>query len=245
MRARRRAVGAQRCEAPRCFRGSSALARQCDNCTCHVCTLKTQKSLRHPPAHSTVSGSTLLLLDSGGQYDCGTTDITRTMHLGAPDEYQRRCYTRVLQGHIGLDRVRARVYGGGGRAWRALGSCAARVARRLLVVALRPPKDRPQSTLSTHAHQVVFPEGTPGSAVDALARLPLWAEGLNYRHGTGHGVGAALNVHEGPQSISTRYWITTPLQARAHAPSLPLSAPRKRGALLHILLCCVPRTTAP
>ncbi|KAI8470117.1 MAG: hypothetical protein J3K34DRAFT_459008 [Monoraphidium minutum] len=114
----------------------------------------------------TVSSSTLLLLDSGGQFDCGTTDITRTMHLGAPDEYQRRCYTRVLQGHIGLDRV-------------------------------------------------VFPEGTPGSAIDALARLPLWEEGLNYRHGTGHGVGAALNVHEGPQSISTRYWITTPLQARA------------------------------
>jgi hypothetical protein len=53
----------------------------------------------------TVSGSTLLLLDSGGQFDCGTTDITRTMHLGTPDEYQRRCYTRVLQGHIGLDRV--------------------------------------------------------------------------------------------------------------------------------------------
>lgn len=59
---------------------------------------------------------------------------------------------------------------------------------------------------------MVFPEGTPGSAVDALARLPLWSEGLNYRHGTGHGVGAALNVHEGPQSISTRYWITVPLQ---------------------------------
>jgi Xaa-Pro aminopeptidase len=53
----------------------------------------------------TVSESTLLLLDSGGQYDCGTTDITRTMHLGEPDAYQRRCYTRVLQGHIGLDRV--------------------------------------------------------------------------------------------------------------------------------------------
>ncbi len=73
------------------------------------------------------------------------------------------------------------------------------------------------STMQTNKHnhrQVIFPEGTPGSAVDALARLPLWAEGLNYRHGTGHGVGAALNVHEGPQSISTRYWITTPLQVR-------------------------------
>lgn len=52
--------------------------------------------------------------------------------------------------------------------------------------------------------QAVFPEGTPGLALDTLARAPLWRLGLNYRHGTGHGVGAALNVHEGPQSISTR-----------------------------------------
>jgi len=50
----------------------------------------------------------------------------------------------------------------------------------------------------------VFPEGTPGLALDTLARMPLWSIGLNYRHGTGHGVGAALNVHEGPQSISAR-----------------------------------------
>ena len=50
----------------------------------------------------------------------------------------------------------------------------------------------------------MFPEGTPGLALDALARGALWRAGLNYRHGTGHGVGAALNVHEGPQSISTR-----------------------------------------
>lgn len=50
----------------------------------------------------------------------------------------------------------------------------------------------------------VFPEGTPGLALDTLARAPLWSIGLNYRHGTGHGVGAALNVHEGPQSISAR-----------------------------------------
>ena len=52
--------------------------------------------------------------------------------------------------------------------------------------------------------RAVFPTGTPGLALDAFARAPLWAMGLNYRHGTGHGVGAALNVHEGPQSISTR-----------------------------------------
>jgi hypothetical protein len=71
-------------------------------------------------------------------------------------------------------------------------------------------------THTTHTHtrtcsqghialdSVVYPEGTPGCAIDALARVPLWADGLNYRHGTGHGVGAALNVHEGPQSISSR-----------------------------------------
>jgi Xaa-Pro aminopeptidase len=63
------------------------------------------------------------------------------------------------------------------------------------------------------APQAVFPEGTPGLALDTLARMPLWSEGLNYRHGTGHGVGAALNVHEGPHSISSRYHITVPLEA--------------------------------
>lgn len=112
---------------------------------------------------ATVDATTLLLVDSGGQYDCGTTDITRTMHFGTPTAHQRQCYTRVLQGHIALD-------------------------------------------------SAVFPEQTPGLALDAFARRPLWGMGLNYRHGTGHGVGAALNVHEGPQSISTRWHITTPLQ---------------------------------
>ncbi|KAK9805604.1 hypothetical protein WJX72_007339 [[Myrmecia] bisecta] len=111
-----------------------------------------------------IDQDTLLLVDSGGQYDCGTTDVTRTFHLGTPTQHQKMCFTRVLQGHIALD-------------------------------------------------QAVFPEGTPGLALDTLARVPLWTLGLNYRHGTGHGVGAALNVHEGPQSISTRYFITTPLEA--------------------------------
>lgn len=64
--------------------------------------------MQRPPRRP-VTANTLLLLDSGGQYDCGTTDITRTMHLGTPDDYQRRCYTRVLQGHIGLDKVCWRV----------------------------------------------------------------------------------------------------------------------------------------
>ncbi|KAI7835935.1 hypothetical protein COHA_010169 [Chlorella ohadii] len=115
-----------------------------------------------PGTCRTVDANTLLLLDSGAQFDCGTTDITRTMHFGSPSEHQKACYTAVLQGHIGLDTA-------------------------------------------------VWPEGTPGCALDTLARTPLWSLGLNYRHGTGHGVGAALNVHEGPQSISTRYWVTQPL----------------------------------
>uniref|UniRef100_A0A7R9VKA2 Xaa-Pro aminopeptidase P n=1 Tax=Chlamydomonas euryale TaxID=1486919 RepID=A0A7R9VKA2_9CHLO len=118
-----------------------------------------------PDSCLTVDGGTMLLLDSGGQYDCGTTDITRTMHYGQPTELQKTAYTRVLQGHIALDTA-------------------------------------------------TFPEGTPGCALDVLARAALWKEGLNYRHGTGHGVGAALNVHEGPQSISARFGNTTGLQAR-------------------------------
>ena len=110
----------------------------------------------------TVDANTLLLIDSGGQYDCGTTDITRTMHFGTPSEHQKQCYTAVLQGHIALD-------------------------------------------------MAVYPEGTPGCALDTLARMPLWKKGLNYRHGTGHGVGAALNVHEGPQSISHRFGNLQPM----------------------------------
>ena len=68
--------------------------------------------------------------------------------------------------------------------------------------------------------QAVFPSGTPGLALDTLARAPLWSMGLNYRHGTGHGVGAALNVHEGPQSISHRC-----PPAPKTTPSLPSMAP--------------------
>jgi Xaa-Pro aminopeptidase len=117
-----------------------------------------------PGTCRTVGKDSLLLLDSGGQYECGTTDITRTMHFGQPSDHQRECFTRVLQGHIALD-------------------------------------------------EAVFPETTPGLALDTLARMHLWRIGLNYRHGTGHGVGAALNVHEGPMSISTRTYITTPLEA--------------------------------
>ena len=106
---------------------------------------------------------TMLLLDSGAQYEDGTTDVTRTVHFGEPTEEEREAFTRVLQGHIGIDTA-------------------------------------------------VFPEGTPGFVLDAYARRALWQAGLDYAHGTGHGVGAALNVHEGPQGISFNFANQTPLQ---------------------------------
>jgi Xaa-Pro aminopeptidase len=95
----------------------------------------------------------IYLVDSGGQYLDGTTDITRTIVLGEPTEQQKRDFTLVLKGTIDLAMAR-------------------------------------------------FPEGTLGHQLDILARHPLWNEGLNYGHGTGHGVGYFLNVHEGPQSIN-------------------------------------------
>jgi len=95
----------------------------------------------------------LFLCDSGGQYPDGTTDITRTLAIGAPSEEMCRRFTLVLKGHITLARAR-------------------------------------------------FPKGTSGSQLDSLARYALWQEGLDYDHGTGHGVGSYLNVHEGPQRIS-------------------------------------------
>ena len=97
----------------------------------------------------------LYLVDSGAQYLDGTTDVTRTVHLGTPTAEECRHYTRVLKGHLAL-----------------------RAAR--------------------------FPLGTTGVQLDVLARSALWQAGLDYGHGTGHGVGHYLNVHEGPQSISSR-----------------------------------------
>ncbi len=95
----------------------------------------------------------LYLVDSGGQYLDGTTDITRTVAIGTPTEEMRACYTRVLQGLITLSRLR-------------------------------------------------WPAGLAGRDLDALARMPLWLAGQDYAHGTGHGVGAYLSVHEGPQKIA-------------------------------------------
>jgi len=97
-----------------------------------------------------------VLIDSGGQYVYGTTDVTRTWHFGQPTAEFKTFYTRVLKGNISVDRM-------------------------------------------------LFPENTPGFVLDAFARKALWDIGKDYGHGTGHGVGAALNVHEGPLSISPRW----------------------------------------
>ena len=99
-----------------------------------------------------LQGKGLLLLDSGAQYLDATTDITRTIVLGAVTDEERHVYTLVLKGHLRLQNL-------------------------------------------------VFPEGACGSQLDAIARSPLWNEGLNFLHGTGHGVGSYLNVHEGPHQV--------------------------------------------
>jgi Xaa-Pro aminopeptidase len=102
-----------------------------------------------------VKSGELLLVDSGGQYQDGTTDITRTMIVGDPSDDQRACYTRVLRGMIAVSMAR-------------------------------------------------FPTGVAGAHLDVLARTPLWQAGQDYDHGTGHGVGSYLSVHEGPHGISRR-----------------------------------------
>ena len=98
----------------------------------------------------------LLLLDSGAQYQDGTTDITRTIALGPLTDEERRVYTLVLKGHIQLQLLK-------------------------------------------------FPDGASGTQLDAVARKDLWHEGLNFLHGTGHGVGSYLNVHEGPHQIRMEF----------------------------------------
>jgi Xaa-Pro aminopeptidase len=100
-----------------------------------------------------ISPGELFLVDSGGQYEDGTTDITRTIAVETPNEEMRENFTRVLKGHIALARA-------------------------------------------------IFPQGTTGAQLDSFARQYLWAAGLDFDHGTGHGVGSYLSVHEGPARIS-------------------------------------------
>lgn len=118
-----------------------------------------------PKTCAVIDPNSLYLCDSGGQYKNGTTDVTRTVHFGKPTEQEKRAFTRVLQGHIAIDRA-------------------------------------------------IFPKGTTGYLLDVLARTSLWRDGLDFRHGTGHGVGCYLNVHEGPHGIGTRIVFNdVPLQA--------------------------------
>ena len=103
----------------------------------------------------------LLLIDSGAQYEDGTTDVTRTIAVGEPTAEMRDRFTRVLRGHIAIARA-------------------------------------------------TFPDGTTGAQIDTLARQFLWQAGIDFEHGTGHGVGSYLSVHEGPARISKLG--TTPLK---------------------------------
>lgn len=103
--------------------------------------------------HALIEGDGLLLIDSGGQYLGGTTDITRMVPVGTPTQEQKRDCTRVLKGVIALSRAQ-------------------------------------------------FPQGILSPLLDSIARAPIWAENVDYGHGTGHGVGYFLNVHEGPQVIA-------------------------------------------
>ena len=108
-----------------------------------------------------ISPDDLLLIDSGAQYEDGTTDVTRTIAIGTPTDEMRDRFTRVLRGHIAIARA-------------------------------------------------IFPDGTTGAQLDSFARQFLWQAGLDFEHGTGHGVGSYLSVHEGPARISKLG--TTPLK---------------------------------
>ncbi len=143
------------------------------------------------------AGNGLLLIDSGGQYQSGTTDITRVIAVGATSVEQRQDFTRVLKGMIALSQAR-------------------------------------------------FPRGTRSPMLDSLARAPIWASGVEYGHGTGHGVGFFLNVHEGPHGI-TPYLLAEPHTAME--PGMITSnepgiyRPGRWGVRIENLLLTVPAQT--
>ncbi len=140
-----------------------AFRRECKNCIDlsfdTICGYASNGAIVHysatPETNKKVENKGLLLVDSGGQYRFGTTDITRTFAMGKTTKEEKEAFTIVLKSHIALARA-------------------------------------------------VFPKGTVGARLDLLSRLPMYKLGLDYRHGTGHGVGYLLNVHEGPQNISPR-----------------------------------------
>ena len=142
----------------------------------------------------------MLLLDSGGQYINGTTDITRTIHFGTPTAEQKKHYTLVLKGNIALQT----------------------------------------------AH---FPKGVSGAQLDTLARLPLWKEGLNYGHGTGHGVGFFLGVHEAPQGFAPNIKSSrgaTPIEENTVSSNEPgYYQAGSHGIRIENLMQCVPSDKNP
>ncbi len=115
-----------------------------------------------PETDAVLKPEGLILIDSGAQYQDGTTDITRTVALGPVTDEQRKVYTLVLKGHIELEMLK-------------------------------------------------FPDGASGTQLDAVARMDMWRAGMNFRHGTGHGVGSFLNVHEGPHQIRME-WKPAPIK---------------------------------
>lgn len=143
---------------------------------------------------STLRPEGLLLIDSGAQYLNGTTDLTRTIALGAPTAGEKHDFTLVMKGHI------------------ALGTA-------------------------------IFPAGTRGAQLDALAHQFLWKEGLNYLHGTGHGVGFFLNVHEGPQSIRLNYMPTPIMPGMITSNEPGLYRENIHGIRCENLVLCVPAMT--
>lgn len=149
-----------------------------------------------PESAYPVEGEGLLLIDSGGHYLDGTTDITRTVAVGEPTGQQREDYTAVLKGHI-------------------------------------------QLALTT------FPRGTLGVQIDACARKPLWDRGLHYGHGTGHGVGFFLNVHEGPHSISQKLRDVTIEKGMVSSNEPGLYRPGEYGIRIENLILTVPRFSTP
>ena len=149
-----------------------------------------------PATDAPIEPHGLVLIDSGAQYEDGTTDITRTVALGRLTEEQRRIYTLVLKGHIQLALCR-------------------------------------------------FPSGACGSQIDAIAREPMWREGYNYLHGTGHGVGSYLNVHEGPHQIRME-WRPAPLRAGMTVTDEPgIYLEGKFGVRIENTLLIVPAATTP
>ena len=135
-----------------------------------------------------------LLLDSGAQYLDGTTDITRTIQLGAVTDLHRRVYTLVLKGHLSLQNL-------------------------------------------------CFPRGAAGTQLDAVARVAMWRDGMNFMHGTGHGVGSYLSVHEGPHQIRQEYRPTPMLEGMTVTDEPGLYLAGKFGVRIENTLLTVPYLT--